>query len=32
MRNVYIYLAQYDMYDGLKNDSYVAEKDLYVRI
>jgi hypothetical protein len=26
------YSTQYDMYDRLKKDSYVIEKDLYVRI
>jgi hypothetical protein len=26
------YGTQYDLYDRLKNDSYVIEKDLYVRI
>jgi hypothetical protein len=26
------YGTQYDMYDRLKKDSYVIEKDLYVRI
>jgi hypothetical protein len=28
----FFYGAQYDLYDRLKNGSYVIEKDLYVRI